>query len=297
MNKQGKRKISGGAFALGFGIVAVLVLLSYMAFFRTGQTIIGPGADTGVGCNVNPSMSVVATDALVASQNISPTSFFYRVNDVYVGTSYATPANGDRVEVIADLTGYLASKASFKVHCGPNNVPMNAFYAYSDPTVSIYSDAGTSILSDNTFLVNETAIAAGGGSKNWKVHMVGVSQKSSGKIFMVVELPSGSATNVTSSGVSFSGLTQVAVPNGVASTNTNPTRVAYELPALVNGEVRDYNLQVNTIAGKGLTGTVIVNFYAEQNFVESDGSFKEGIFNSLSTAEYQATYSNIFALA
>jgi hypothetical protein len=300
MYKKGKSKMSPAMAFMALGIVAVIGLLMYVSFFRTGQTVISPGTPTttGSGCNQNPSLSLIGTNALVPSSNVSPTTVNYRVNGVYIGTTYSTPAYNDKVELIGDLAGYLASSGTTTVSCGPNNLAIPTFYQYTNATVSVYTDAGTAILSNSAAggVINETALGASGGSKNWKVHMLGVSQKSTGKIFMVVELPSGSATNVSASGVSLSGLTQVAIPNGVSATNTNPTRVAFEIPALVNGEVRDYNLQMNTLASKTTSGVVRITFFAEQKFVDTDGVFKEGIYDSLSTAKYQDSYTYDFVI-
>ncbi len=273
--------------------VAILVFVIWIAAFGGYQTIglanvFQPSTTTVTttgGCAQNPSLAVFGTDALQTSQNVSPSSYNYRVNGAYIGTSYANPVSADTVDFLASSATYLTAEGMDTIGCGPNNVPLT-FYKYGNLTASIYTDAGTAVLSNGiaSTATNETAMAAGS-SKNNKVHLVGSALTSSGTQLVYVEFPTGSKANISSAALS--GLPMVAIPSGVSSTNTNPYTVAFQVPALVNGDVKDYNLQYTTTSTGTLKGAVRITFYAQQPFADTDGTFKTGIYDALNNAKFK----------
>lgn len=309
MNKSGK---GGGKAVMVVGVIALVIiavallaqsgLLGNLGFQQSGigSPVAVQQQVASQGCNVNPSLSFLGTDALVASQNITPTTYYYRVNGKYIGTSYSSPAQGDNTEAIGDLAGYLAGKVTQTITCGPNNVPIQ-LKAYTNATVSIKQDSntGSSILSNAAAggAVNETGIDAGS-TKNFPVILTSVGQKSTGKMFFYVEMPSNSAQNVSSVTMSCNGanLPAVSIPSAVSSTNTNAFRTAFEIPALDNGAQTTCNLQVTDLGAKELLGAVRTTIYAEQLFADTDGSFKEGIYDANSAAKYQDSYTYNFLL-
>jgi len=295
MDKNAKTKVSGVVILVTVVALAILGVLVYALFFRVGGVAFGTpsgpsGPTVGGGCNQNPSLRINGMNALTPNANVTPTTYYYRVNDAYIGTGYATPILNDKVDLIGDLAGYLAAEGTKTIACGPNALDMQ-LYQFGNATISIYTDAGTAILSNNigadVGLVNETQITLAGGTKNWKVHIVSQSKRSTGKMLMVVEFPPLSNANISSSSVSFSGLPAVTIPAGVSTTGTSPFRIAFEIPELKDGEVRDYNLQMSTLSGKALDGMVKIIFFHEQLYVDTDGQFKTGTYDSLGNAVYQ----------
>ena len=287
---------------LGLISVAILTFVIWIAAFGGYQTIglanvFQPSTTTVTttgGCAQNPTLAVFGTDALQSSQNVSPSSYNYSVIGAYIGTAYANPAPGDKVDFLASSNTYLTNERTATIGCGPNNVPMT-FYKYGNLTASIYTDAGTAILSNGvaSTTTNETALAVGS-SKNNKVHLVGSALTSSGVQFVYVEFPAASKANISS--VSLSGLPMVAIPSGISSTNVNPYTVAFQVPALVNGDVKDYNLQYTTTSTGSLMGVMRITFYAQQDFADTDGTFKVGIYDSLNNAKFKDKVSYNFVI-
>ena len=256
---------------------------------------------TGTPTQCNPASSFAATsiDGLVANTviNTSAVSYQYVANGKYVGTSY-TPIYGDKITVLASLSGYLPNEQTVvSAVCGPNPVQF-AFKSYDNATITIKQDAknGASALTNDIAggTVNATAITSGG-STSLPVLIEGNTQKTTGKIFMVVELPTGSASNVSSA--SFNGGSQVSsIPTCLSSSNANSYRVAYEIPASDGYTSNTYNLAISTNAGKILEGGVRTTYYAEKKFVDADGQVKEGVCDSNNNAVYQDMYSYNFLL-
>jgi hypothetical protein len=301
-NKSGK--VQTGTVII---ILAALVVIYALNVGNVQSLFNGTGgtqtATTTPGCSgSNPSLNVLGTDALVGNQNVSSfSSYNYKVNGKYIGTAYANPALNDVVDFIAvPSSNYLPTEVMDTIACGPNNIPAT-FYAYTNATVTIYNDAGTNVLTNSAAggVVNETAITSGG-TKNWRVHIVGTNQKSTGKMFFYVELPSGSASNVSNVVLNPSGsapsATNAIIPSYISSTNTNPFKIAFEIPSVNNGAVVDYYLQANLLATKTLAGTTYTKIFSEQMFADVDGTFKAGIYDQLGNAKFHDSYSYNFML-
>lgn len=301
----------GAAGMSGLTIVAVLALVAmagavvyYVANAGTAASVAAPttavvqtasGTLTSEGCNVNPSLGTRGINALVTNLNLTPSNFGYIVNDQYIGAAYAAPQAGDKVTVLSNPTSYLSDIQSTTIACGVSNLDFK-FKNYCNATVTIYTDAGTGILTNGlTGAVNETAMSS---SKNWKVHMVGVSQKSTGKVFMVVEMPSNSAANISTVSVSCGGaaLATESIPSYVSSTNTNAYRIGVTLPELSNGAVMDCYISASLIGSTTLGGAVRTSYYGIENYIDVDGKLKTGIYDSLGTAVYQDLHTYNFMI-
>ena len=307
MNKKGQQKAPGWALFA----VAVVVILGVMYFSNQSTT---PSTNCPSGYSLvngvcientnqdgqcytapaNPSTVATGVDALVANQNVTPATYSIIVNGVYKGSSYSNPVKGDQMTVLSDPTGYLADVQTVEAKCG--NYPLTfKFKNYANATVSVYNDAGTTSLTSSTGgATNETAWTAGQTKVN-KIRLVGVGQKSTGKIFTVVEYQTNSAPNISNIGVQLTcggqALQQVSIPSAVSSSNTNALRVAYEIPEISNGAVVDCYLSSQATAAKVLgAGNVILSFFAEQKFVDTDGTIKEGIYDMNGNSKYQDTY-------
>lgn len=289
-------------------LIAILGLLSYAVVFKavTPQTTISTSTTTtpsggvaGTGCSQNPSVTITGVDKLIpgTTQTISPQ---FRVNGLYVGAN-PTFQVGQSVEYLVNGTTPIDMIATpFTVACGPNPITVEV-PTYANATITIKNNAGTQILSNNVAgaTINETNISAGG-SKNWEISLQGNNQKSSGKTLHVLELPANSGYNVSANGISMScggvSLPQVAIPSGVTVNNANSVRAAFEIDAIDGNVKKVCNLQVSTLASKTLSGGVYNTFYAEQAFVDVDGTFKVGVYDANGNAKFQDKQSYNFIM-
>lgn len=255
-----------------------------------------PAGQGAVQCAQNPTIGSTGIDAIVTGTSVTPGTLSYIVNNKPVGNSY-TAVLGDKVTALASPTGYLPEFATLNsVPCGTYNLPFS-FKKYANATATLYTDAGTAILTNAAAggAVNETQMTS---AKNWKLHLVGVTQQSTSKIFWVTEMPSGSSSNVSTVTMSCNGqaLPPATIPSYVSSSNTNSFRTAWEIPALDNGAVQDCYISASVLGGKTLQGSIYNTAYAEANFINDDGTQGFGIYSQLGTAKYKDSYSYNFRM-
>jgi len=262
----------------------------------TEQTTLGETGTQGTvgvtaaaeGCAINPSIVTSLTDILNPGTAITGTAT-YRLNNEYIGTT--APTTKGTVDILYNASGYLNKvKTGVSLGCGANQIT-DKMYAYTNATLTYYSNNGLSALTYGT--VNETAVAAGG-TYNWQIRMQGVDKKSTGDQLFIIEL----STPANVSSISMNGGTSVTVPNGYARQLTNGYAAAFLLPALVGNIKVDYNLAAAAATGKVISGTVYTTVYSTQPFVETDGTFSQAgfAFNSLNTAKYQDVQTKNFII-
>jgi hypothetical protein len=301
MNKKGQKAMSGGMIIA----IAAIVILGVMYFGNqnnSSPTIVTTPATT-TDCNqvpANPATVATGVDALVANSNVTPANYGFIVNGVYKGSTYTNPTQGDSILALADPTGnYLADVETVTAKCG--NYPLTfKFKGYTNATVTAYADSGITSLTNNGGANNESAWTAGQTKVN-KIRLVGAGQKSTGKIFTVVEYQSNSAPNISNTGVQLTcggqALQQISIPSAVSSTNTNALRIGYEIPEISNGAVVDCYLSSQATASKVLgTGYIRISFYGEQKFIDADATIKEGIYDLNSNAKYQDSYTFVIGV-
>jgi len=270
-------------------VIGLLALAGYVIF---GKDLSIPTGGTGggnlgqEGCGVAPAISAIGTDAIVPSTSVTAAGAQYIVNGVYVGSSY-TGTNGDSVRLLEDPTYYLAEVKDFVVHCGQNNI-VYTWKKFANVTVTMYTDAGTEVLSNSLTAgtVNESLMS---NSKNWKMHLVGTAQKTTGDTMMIAEFPSGSASNMSTVTLTCGGsaLASVPISSFITSTNTNAYRIAYVLPELKDGAVQDCYLSATLLASKTLSGSMRTSYYGQEQFVDTDSIIKKGLYDSAGTAKFE----------
>ncbi len=302
MNKKGQKSMSGGMLL----VIAAVVIIAVVYFGNQGTgtgSVQQPQVNGDGQCYIapaNPATVATGVDALVANQNVTPANFGFIVNGIYKGSTYTNPSRNEQIVALADPTGnYLADVQTVTAVCGNYPLPFK-FKAYTNATITAYTDTGITSLTNAGGANNESAWTAGQTKVN-KIRLVGAGQKSTGKIFTVVEYQSNSAPNISNTGVQLScggqALQQVSIPSAVSSTNTNALRIGYEIPALENGAVTDCYLSSQATASKVLgTGYIRINFYAEQKFIDSDATVKEGIYDLNSNSKYQDSYTFVIGV-
>jgi hypothetical protein len=288
-----RQKTNGWIFFIAFlAIVAIVVALGFgMGWFKGGvqQEIVGgvtpSGQPVSAGCNQNPSITTGFVDALSSGSAVSGGTNYYRVNDVYTGTTAPVPNAGDKVQILASNTSYISAiLPAFNVHCGGNLVT-GSLYKYANGTIAIKTDAGTAVLTNAAAggAVNETLMS---GSKSWAMTIKGTDKYSTGKVLMVVEFCS--PANVSSVTLSENGVAipSVAVPMGYTRQATNAYATAFEITPTTIATTRTFYLNGAVNTATQCSGAVYTTFYGEQAYVDTDGTFKEGAFDSLNTAKY-----------
>ena len=149
---------------------------------------------------------------------------------------------------------------------------------------------------------NNATAASAGGQRNFPVIFQGTSQKSTGKIFWVVESPAAQGINTSMISATCNGapLPAVAIPAGVTAANAGSYRTAFEVPAVVNGAQTVCNLQITNTATGTVVGKVLNTFYAEQAFVNANGVVETGIYDSTpngnNAPKYQDKYTYDFVI-
>jgi len=278
-----------------------LLSIGYVAVTNTqigGTTSSDVNPETGVplpdtGCNVNPTITVTANDALQAGTAVTVGSEF-TINGVY-STSSAGIRKGDKVVIKTNASNYIDEiQEEITVVCGANPVLTTISAAATAPTVVIKNDAGLAQLTDNAAggAVNESAFAAGG-SKNFAIDITGVDKKTTGTRVVVFEFSSEaniSSMTLTDANTGLSLTKLASVPSGLTVSGSNNYRVAFEIPAVEGAVKKSYNLNVQATTGNVPAGAFYTSFYIAQAFVESDGTFKTGVVDSNSEAKYVATY-------
>lgn len=287
MAKQNNGLVWGIVIVAIIGILAVLAITQH--WFGAQETVIGGttpgGTPISAGCNQNPSITLATVDALQPGSALSGGTNYYRVNSQYVGTTAPTPNAGDSVQILATNSSYIGSiLPAFTVHCGAN-YQTGSLYKYANATVAYKTDAGTSILTNSATggAVNESTQS---GSKSWAMTFKGTDKASTGKVLMVVEYCS--PANISSVTLSENGVNipAVAVPMGYARQATNAYATAFEISPTTLATTRTFYLNSAVNTATTCAGAFYSTFYGEQAFVDTDGTFKEGAFDSLNTAKY-----------
>lgn len=291
------------------GLIGAFYVGSHSASSTIGtgqQSIIGgapaPTTTVAAGCGYQPTVAVTGLDALVASTAATPTTVNYIENGVYRGTSAPAVVQGSKWTIIGDLAGYLADEQSITVQCGANSI-ITKGYAYTNATVTIKDDPVTS---SNTLTngggANNATKAAAGGYRQFPMIFQGATQKSTGKIFMIVETAASMGTNTSSIVMTLNGqqLSPASIPNGITASNAASYRTAFEIPAIVGASSSTGTLTITNTATGVVTGLTKVTFYAEQKFVNADGKVEEGIMDSTvngnNAAKYQDSYTYNFVI-
>lgn len=322
-NKKGKGGVNATNVVVIIGIViiaAVALLIGYNQLTESGRekNIVIPLSAQGVdgavtpvittndGCNVNPSVSLVAVDNAVSGTSVLAGGL-YRINGFSTGTS-ASPAKGDQLDVIFTNASYISEVVKgYNVQCGVNRIPSTGavkMKAFAAPALTMFTNAGTATLTNaTTGGTNETNFVAGG-SKNWKIYIDGTGDKTTGNMMLIVEMPTNSAANVTDSGVTLSCggavMPKSNVPSSIVASNTNSYRAAWIIPEILGGVRKECNLQVSLQGSYRLGGAsavVYTTYYTIQPFIDIDGSIvTDKIVDSYGASKYLSSSAYNFAI-
>lgn len=290
-----------------FGIASFLVL-GVIALFMFG----GNGLSTSEGlptdpvtgevlltsgtCEIVPTVVVNVRDKEAVTTSLT-TDEVYRVDGVYYDT-LPTLAKGQRVEVLANATGYLDVIGVVEsTICGANNLYIET-QAYQAPTVEFKEDSTTLTDSATGGASNGTAVTAGG-SESFKFTAKGVEKKTTGQTILVVEL--GTEKNVSTVNIydgTGKSLAEADVPQFYVDTLSSPYTQAYVLPAIENAIEMEYSMLIVADSGDTISGAVYVTAYVGEALADSQtGEFLPfGVEDSEDVANYEATWDYDFFL-
>lgn len=287
-----------GATGTGVAIVVGLLLLAvfggaitYFSYKQTAsaeqvaQTTVVGGTD----CNTAPTITVSAVDALQKGTTVTKSSTA-RVNGEYVGSIPSTLKAGDKVELKLNASNYIDSIVpEFKVGCG-NNLVNTQMFATDAVTLKLKDDATT--LTDTAVGGANNMSALGlGGTDTVKVVFTGIDKKSSGDLVYVVEMGSNAnVSDISMYDLTGKSLDEVDVPSFYVNTLASPAKQAFIVPAVVGAKEIEYKLTYTAKSGKDIRNAVYTTAYSEQAFVDTDGTFKVGVEDSLGNTKYEDTY-------
>jgi len=282
---------------VGAIIVAILGgLFVFNGSFSTTQPLDETGAPVSGQCELAPSVSVNALNALNLGSSVTVSSTA-RVNGEYVGSIPSTLGKGDKIEILVNASNYLDTVIDeFTVDCGVNLKTVKVF-ATDDTTVEIKDDS--TVLGDDATCagVNASNLALGG-SDTMRVVLTGKDKQSSGDLVMVVEM--GAKANVSDITLSDSNgnlMKEVSVPEVHTKTLSDPEMIAFEIPAMQNAVEKEYKLTYSAESGKDITGAVYTTFYSKQSFVDDDGTFQYGVEDDSGDAKYEDDFDYDFCIA
>lgn len=294
MNKKGKIK-TGGVLLIVFIMLLVLLGGMYFIFNGVGQGVIGGGSSTDSGCNIAPSVNLLAKNTLVAGTTPSISANYSIYKGSYVGTIPASLSKGASLDVLATATNYLnAENKIAKLDCDSNDLPLE-FVPYQIPTYSIYDDS-YNLLTDGATAVTLVNVSASANQINLQVKINGVPDKSTGDMLFTVDF--SNKTEVTSSGVSLScaGSKRVDNPTWFTVAGTGSAVASFVIPAIVDGGSKTCTLTLSPESGQTIgsnAGTGVYTTIYTLNPVILDS--QTGTFQTTDTWEDSLGASTVIA--
>lgn len=239
----------------------------------TGALTIASYSALSKGTNITPTLKVGVNGGPVTTTATSGTTTF---------------AVGDKLKIHASLSDYIDTELDATMKCGGVQVDNPMFYATSDnPSVRIKNDDGD-FVTDNVAgsTTNQTNLATGE-TLVMDVEFQGTNLESSGDLIYVIELPASTSANVTD--IIMAGAEKVNLPNVHTTQNAGSKVQAFRIPAIVGADKKSYAVSIVLGAGKDLAGGVYTDWYAEQKFIDTDGTIKSGVQDADGTAKYENT--------
>jgi hypothetical protein len=292
---RNKKAMGGLAIALiVFGILALSGSVLWLGgAFEQKATADGVVTDIGDCADASGILTANVVSALAKGTAVGSPTITAGVNGGTVSTSVTSGTTtfpvGANVEVLVSKADYIDEVFSFVMPCGGQTLEAPVYYATSDnPSIRAKNDDGD-YMTDTTSTpagTNQTAVGVGEVIK-WDIEFSGTSLESSGDGILIVEFPASTSANITK--VELSGATLTSLPTIHSSVNAGSKIVAFEIPAVVGSDKSVHTLTITLGASKDLVGTTLMDWYAKQKFVDTDGSIAFGVEDSEGTAKYENT--------
>lgn len=235
-------------------ILAVVVLA--ILYFTVGQSTLNlPGGSSDSGCNIAPSVNVLAKNTLVTGTTPSLASNNSIYDGSYIGAIPSNLAKGKSLDVLATATNYMNSEGRVgSLNCGTNDLTVE-FTPYTAPTYIIL-DASYNTLTDNAAggAVNESSSA---NQITDTVKISGTPDKTTGEMLFTVDF--ANKTEVASNHIDLSGGKRVSNPTWFTPAGTGSAIASFVVPAIVDGGSKTYDLTFTPESGQtiGAGGTAV----------------------------------------
>ena len=294
MNKRGK----GNGVMVGLMAILIIGLLG-VGYFAVSNNVSGGGKDitTPSGCPESTGkITVNSFSALSKATNLTPTLVYGETGQAVTNTltsGTTALAVGTEVTVVASVSDYIDTELTGTVKCGGLVLENPMYYSTSDnPAIRFKNDDGD-FVTDAVVggAVNQTNVNAGE-TIRMKAVFDGSSLESSGDGILVIELPASTSGNVTR--IEMPGLNDVSIPRVHTLLNAGAYSIAFEVPAVVGSDSKEYGLNIVLGDSKDLSGGVYGDWYSKQKFVDTDGTVKYGVENKDGTAKYENTLDSDF---
>lgn len=293
--KNKKGKISGGMILL---LVLVAVAVIGVGYLAVKQNTNGGNPNNPTTCGDSTGVLTLTGVNAYNSNEKEGATITCGVNSGAVTKSVTSGTTsfgiGEKIKCLLSQTGSIDTEWEGQMVCGglTETVPMYNSTS-TNPTITIKDPNNQGATLSNAIAggtVNLTAVTAGATVK-FDVDFQGVSQESSGDGVYVIELPANSNTNITSgdAGVTFGSATHANVPSFYVINGASARVDAFNVPAIKGADDPTYKYVASLKASKDVTGGVYTTWYAKQSFIDSDGTIKVGVEDSLGTTKYENT--------
>lgn len=289
-------------------LVTVLIVFAILAILVIGYSVVKNAAldkpEKGAGgsttdCNIAPSLSFSVFNELQKGSQVATVETVI-LNGV-LQTPGAVPTSfqyGDKVSVLYNASNYIDVEGpEHTMTCGVNTLNQG-IYASDDPAVRIFNTDGNRMTDqelDNCVISPGTNQTSSASSISMKLEIQSAPLQSSGDLIVVVEVDNSTEVGFSDITLSGTGVKNAEVPSFYTVNATNSVTRAFWVPATVNGVLNTYYINLapktgQTIGASGSAGTeVYVTLYSEQDFYDTDGTFKTGIENADGTTKYEDT--------
>jgi len=211
-----------------------------------------------------------------------------------VTSGTTTFAIGSDLNCLVSIGDYIDEAFSFKMPCGGKQLDAPLWYATSDnPSLTWYNDDGNAMThaAAGATTTNQTDLTAGE-TFTLELKVQGTAGESSGDGIIVIEFQAQSASNITTA--TLGGKTPISVPSIANTLNAASKVLAFEVPAVQEGNVVKLPFQVQLAASSDLSGGVNTTWYTKQKFINDDKTIGFGVQDSDGTANYENLISSAF---
>ena len=277
-----------GIAGIILGIIVILGVLGYVAQSSFQKGDVEGKKETG-DCSTVPYVTITARDALNKGTAVGSPTLTGIANDEPIGTVTSGASGtmfefGDKIELHISKADYLDTTATIdSIKCGNNALAVD-MYSTDDSTIQIWNSAGVIVTDDITGGTQNQSDETTNINMDFK--LIALSEKSSGDLVCVFE-----ATNTSEiDDIVLSGATKVDVPEFYALAGGNSLAKAYEVPALIDGDSKTYNLIFEPETGQTMgmvDNAIYTQCYSKEWYVEKDGSFAYGVENIDGTTKYE----------
>ena len=275
-------------------VALVLIVIAGFGFliYQGQDEPIAPRDLPAEGCPESTAiLTVNAVSALNKGNSVTVTLLAGVGNDAVatnVTSGTTTFPVGASVTVLASADDYIDKSMTFTMPCGGKVLELPMYYSTDDnPAIRIKNDDDNYVTdNENGSTVNQTNIAAGE-TLALIVEFKGTSQESSGNGIYIVETDTNTGANITR--IELDGVAGKAVPTVHSSTAAGSAFYAWNIDAIEGATTVQKDMRIILTPTGDITGSVLTDWYAEQEFVDDDGSISTGIQDSDGTAQYENT--------